>query len=761
MQERKSYLVNKAFRKYLWATVLTVAATQIANIIDAAIVGHLVSADGLAAVNLSKPIIQTSFALTCLYVASCAILAGMAIGKGDRKKADQLFTFSIGVSVLLGLLMSVCGLIWFKPLSNILCQSDTLRPLADSFIRVTLFGLVFQMLMQNLHQFVTMDGNPKLVTLSVVVGNIFNILLDIVFIKYCGWGIAGAAAATCIMYAICIIAVLPHFRRKGSLRLCRTRIRDVETGRILSIGLPLFFSTVLLSVQFVGNNYVAGRYMGDNGLVAMAVCVQMFSFSMIFVSGTLRTVQPVGSILKGMEDNSGIRMLLKRSYLFLCACYAIYVIPLVLFPESIGSMLGVSQDSGMETVRQALPVFTLNIVSQGLLCNLLPAFQLYERKGLAFLLSIAQTLLPMLFFLLLRGQWIGFFIGQAVTFLAIVIWSIILRRKNGNLSKLLLIPLKDDRKVMDISLTADTQSMSKAVASLTEILVSNGKDRSTVSAAAVCTEELIHNIIEHGHAAYIDLAATIGASDVCISIHDDGTAFDPAAAISASDSEKGLGLTIAKAFCSEVKYKYIFNQNMVTIRISVWNNYLRKYGTDSNVTSLLFVKCNRDSGNNSVEYYVRGTDDQFTLDSKNDAFIGKNGLGKEREGDGKTPVGNYRATGAFGIKPNPGTALPYLDITSDTYACDEEGPYYNRIADSSVTGHICKGEHMIEVVPAYNLGIVLDYNPDNVYPLGSAIFLHCKGLKNYTAGCVAVDEEFLRHILQTCGTSPVICIGYE
>lgn len=48
MQERKATLVNKAFGQYLWASVLTVAATQIANIVDATIVGNLVGADGLA-----------------------------------------------------------------------------------------------------------------------------------------------------------------------------------------------------------------------------------------------------------------------------------------------------------------------------------------------------------------------------------------------------------------------------------------------------------------------------------------------------------------------------------------------------------------------------------------------------------------------------------------------------------------------------------------------------------------------------------------
>ena len=45
---------------------------------------------------------------------------------------------------------------------------------------------------------------------------------------------------------------------------------------------------------------------------------------------------------------------------------------------------------------------------------------------------------------------------------------------------------------------------------------------------------------------------------------------------------------------------------------------------------------------------------------------------------------------AFGIKPNPGTALQYTDITDTIYACDEECEYYNQIIDAD---YRCKVLH--------------------------------------------------------------------
>ncbi|MCQ2184371.1 MAG: ATP-binding protein [Bacteroidales bacterium] len=567
MAERTPKLINKAFKQYLLASLMTVAATQIANIVDAAIVGNLIGAQGLAAVNLSKPILQAFFAVSCFYVASSTILSGMAIGRGDRKAADRLFSFSIGLSVLLGLLFTLGGLLFFEPVSALLCQSETMRPLSDPFMRITLISATGQLVMLTLNQFVTVDGDPGMVSRAVIAGNVLNILLDIILIKYFRLGIAGAAIATCAMYVVCIILVLPHFRKDGSLKLCRIAPAELELGKIFSIGLPLFLTTVLMSVQYVGNNYVASRYLGDDGLVALAVCIQLLAFSMIFLNGTLRTIQPVGSILKGLDDNRGILMLMKRGYSFMTVCFAVFTVLLVFFPSQIGSLLGVQEGNGLEVVRKAVPLFSMNIVLQGMLCAMLPAFQLYGRNGLALLLSVAQSLLPMIFFLLLRGNWIGFFVGQVVTAGAIFVWEIIIRHKNPGLSSFLLIPLDGNTEILDMTVQPSMKSLSEAIMKLRLFLQSNGMSPHTVNTAAVCTEEFVGNVIRHGRATSIDLSVNLKGGGVNILIRDDAAAFNPVDMIKSSEEKIGLGLALANAFCKEIDYKYIFNQNMVSLKI--------------------------------------------------------------------------------------------------------------------------------------------------------------------------------------------------
>ena len=175
-----------------------------------------------------------------------------------------------------------------------------------------------------------------------------------------------------------------------------------------------------------------------------------------------------------------------------------------------------------------------------------------------------------------------------------------------------------------------------------------------------------------------------------------------------------------------------------------WAKIMDSYLPGDSVAQLLLVK--HTEGSNAIaEFYVK-EDGAWQLIEEGDVFIGKNGLGKEKEGDMKTPVGEFSAFTAFGILSDPGTGLPYILATPSIYGCDDSC-YYNQMIDTAVVHHECHGEHIMDYDPEYNYGLAITYNPDGIVGLGSCIYVHCKGHKPYTAGCVALDEEFMRNVL--------------
>lgn len=131
--------------------------------------------------------------------------------------------------------------------------------------------------------------------------------------------------------------------------------------------------------------------------------------------------------------------------------------------------------------------------------------------------------------------------------------------------------------------------------------------------------------------------------------------------------------------------------------------------------------------------------------------MGRNGMGKEKEGDEKTPVGLYTAGLVFGNKSNPGTSLPYIDVTPTMYwVGDSSSPYYNKLADTAAVGDVFdkpSSEHLSAYGAVYNYCVDMGYNPEGTPYKGSALFLHCTNGYG-TAGCVAIPEEDMANVVR-------------
>ena len=133
------------------------------------------------------------------------------------------------------------------------------------------------------------------------------------------------------------------------------------------------------------------------------------------------------------------------------------------------------------------------------------------------------------------------------------------------------------------------------------------------------------------------------------------------------------------------------------------------------------------------------------------AYVGKNGIGKTKEGDKRTPTGTFNLTTPFGIKADPGANMPYTQVTKYHYWCGSSGSqYYNQLIDTRVIDRqrTSADEYLISYVPQYNYCMFIDYNASGEAGKGSCIFLHCTGSSTSTGGCVAVPESVMKKIIQ-------------
>lgn len=152
---------------------------------------------------------------------------------------------------------------------------------------------------------------------------------------------------------------------------------------------------------------------------------------------------------------------------------------------------------------------------------------------------------------------------------------------------------------------------------------------------------------------------------------------------------------------------------------------------------------------------------KWQLVLETEAIIGKNGLGKTKEGDGKTPVGVFRFTKAFGILENPGAKMEYIQVNKNHYWVDDSGSnYYNQfVSTEEVAPDWSSAEHIMDYGKSYHYVLATSYNSENIPGVGSAVFLHCMSDRaEATAGCVAVPEVYMREIMRRVKLECVLII---
>ena len=188
---------------------------------------------------------------------------------------------------------------------------------------------------------------------------------------------------------------------------------------------------------------------------------------------------------------------------------------------------------------------------------------------------------------------------------------------------------------------------------------------------------------------------------------------------------------------------------------------------DESVTQLFVVAgMGMDKTTATISMHQRDEDGAWKQILSTPGFVGKNGLcldEEHAEGCGQTPIGVYHFNKAFGIAADPGCALPYTQVTEDIYWSGDErdGMHYNEMVSLSESPDLDmeNSEHIVDYEYEYQYCLNISFNEDGTPGRGSAIFLHCFGLKKpQTGGCVAVPEYIMRQIMQQVQPNCVVVI---
>ena len=399
--------LNKQFYNYLWAYILVALSGCLGNVVDGIIVGNLINADGVSAIALSKPVNQFIFTLHLLINAGAGMLVGYALGKKNVTDARRFFTYALTLSMGLGLLLALFGGILFpEQTTRLLCNNEQLLPLARDYMQVLLIGNPAFILMWGLSTMVGVNGQPKLVSLAVIIDNALNLCLDIVFIQWLGWGITGSSAATVVGHLVGIAILLTHWRKPENRRLSlafRSSIQErpevfslagsfSTLRRIISQGAPLAIASISLTLLLFSANNIVLSTLGQTGIFAFAVCMNLLQIYNLFLSGTCQTLQSLGAIQVGKGDRKGLDMVLQKAFRFITLAMAVTCLLVWVNPQMIAALFGADNPAYISETDSALRIFALSFIPFCYIYVLMIVYKLQHHHHMALFISFALSL---------------------------------------------------------------------------------------------------------------------------------------------------------------------------------------------------------------------------------------------------------------------------------------------------------------------------------------------------------------------------------
>lgn len=433
-----SHFTYKKLFSFCLPPIMMMIFTSIYGVVDSFFVSNFVGKVPFAAVNLVMPFIMILGGVGFMIGTGGSALIAKTLGEGKQEQANCYFTMLIKLTVVLGIFLSLAGILFIRPISYLLGATEAMIEDCVVYGRIVLaFNTAF--MLQNVFQtFLAAAEKPKLGLAVTTAAGVSNMILDALFIGVFQWGVAGAAIATGIGQCIGGLLPLIYFSRPNSsrLRLKKSGIDGRALAKACANGASELMSNISASLISVIYNLQLLRFAGENGVAAYGTIMYIqFIFLAIFIGYTIGT-GPIISYHYGAGNHRELKNLLKKS-LILVSAAGIAMMAVAWALSSPLSKVFVGYDKELfEMTKHAFRMFAFSFVLAGVNIFASAFFTALNNGGVSAAISFMRTLvfqiisvLVLPIFLGLDGIWYSITVAEVLAFGVSLIFLVLNRRK--------------------------------------------------------------------------------------------------------------------------------------------------------------------------------------------------------------------------------------------------------------------------------------------------------------------------------------------
>lgn len=293
---------------------------QLYTVVDTMVVGQVLGVNALAALGASDWLNWMMLGIIQGFAQGFSILMAQEFGAGNIKRLKKVVGNSIGLAIVSAVLLLIMGEWIVLPVLSLLGTPAEIINQSLLYLRIMFAGIPVVMIYNLLASILRALGDGKTPLHAMIVAAVINIVLDIIFVMFLGWGIAGAAIATVIAQFSSSVYCFIHIRKIEILRLSKEDYKwEKELDKkLIFLGFPMAFQNAIISVggmivQSVVNGFgvifIAGFTATNKLYGVLEVAATSYGYAMITYVGQNLGAGKIDRIKKGMRSAVLIAMI--------------------------------------------------------------------------------------------------------------------------------------------------------------------------------------------------------------------------------------------------------------------------------------------------------------------------------------------------------------------------------------------------------------------------------------------------------------------
>jgi len=306
---------------------------QLYNMVDTWVVGNYGRGEAFSAVGTVGPIINTLIGIFVGFSSGAGVVISQYYGAKDEKRVSKAVHTSIIMTLILGAVFTVVGILMVPFMLDIMKTPDTVKPQATEYLTVYFAGIVGLMIYNIGSGILRAVGDSKRPFYFLVISAVVNTVLDLVFVLVFDMDVLGVALATIIAQAIsALLVIITLFRSKNCVKLSfkEFKLSFEMLGKIVRIGFPAALQMAITSFSnvFVQSyiNYFQEDFM--SGWTAYSKIDQLLLLPMQSIA--LASTTFVGQNL-GKDQVKRARKGVRTSIILAFSTTVILMIPVLIF----------------------------------------------------------------------------------------------------------------------------------------------------------------------------------------------------------------------------------------------------------------------------------------------------------------------------------------------------------------------------------------------------------------------------------------------